>query len=75
MRVQYTIFWGGFRDMFTNDGRSLREGAARNFVRYVARRLAQHPEHTVEIINEADHGHHMGRFGRTGYPGSDSESG
>jgi hypothetical protein len=65
IRVQYTILWGAFGPMFANGDR-LRETPTRRFVQYAAERLRRHPEHVIEIINEADHGHHMGRFGREG---------
>jgi len=68
IRVQYTLLWGGFQPMFirAGDPPALHRASLRRFVDYAAERLARHPEHTVEIINEADHPYHMAGFGRQG---------
>ncbi len=59
IRVQYTILWGGFQDMFRS-GSDVRKTTLRKYIKAVAERLVDHPAHTIELINEADHGHHMG---------------
>jgi hypothetical protein len=65
VRVQYTVFWGAFAPMFMGPN-GLRREPAKLFLQYAASRLAAFPEHILEIINEADHGHHMASLGREG---------
>jgi len=66
IRVQYTIFWGGMQPLFTREGRDVLWGRVEPYLEDISRFFAQHPEHTLEIINEADHGHHLARLGEAG---------
>jgi hypothetical protein len=66
IRAQYTIFWGGMQPLFTREGREVRWERVRPYLRDLARFFRAHPEHTIEIINEADHGHHLARLGQDG---------
>ncbi len=62
VRPQLTLLWGGFQPMFVeNKGlKRLRDSALRNYLRAVCERLRNHSAVTVEIMNEIDHGHHLG---------------
>lgn len=62
VRPQLTLLWGGFQPMFVeNRGlKRLRENALGKYLRAVCERLRNHPAVTVEIMNEIDHGHHLG---------------
>ncbi len=62
VRPQLTLLWGGFQPMFVeNKGlKRLRENALGKYLRAVCERLRNHPAVTVELMNEIDHGHHLG---------------
>ncbi|MHA2337478.1 MAG: DUF4214 domain-containing protein [Candidatus Hodarchaeales archaeon] len=66
IRAQYTVFWGGMKPLFTNDGRSIKWKRVETYLGYVARFFANRRAHTIEVINEADHGHHLARLGQDG---------
>lgn len=66
IRAQYTIFWGGMQPLFTREGREVRWDRVEAYLEAIARFFASHPEHTLEIINEANHGHHLARLGQGG---------
>lgn len=78
MRAQYTIFWGGMQPLFTTGpngkpghppgegGRDIIWERVQTYLEDIARFFAKHPEHTLEIINECDHGHHLGKIGQSG---------
>jgi len=59
VRPQLTLLWGGFQPMFV-ENRRLRENALGKYLRAVCERLRNHPAVTVELMNEIDHGHHLG---------------
>ena len=59
VRPQLTLLWGGFQPLFVQN-RSLRENALGKYLRAVCERLRNHPAVTIEIMNEIDHGHHLG---------------
>jgi hypothetical protein len=64
LRVQYTILWGGTKALFTSrDGEELHMDKIRVYIKDVARLLSDFPEHTIEICNEINHGHHFARIG------------
>lgn len=66
IRAQYTIFWGGMQPLFTRQGAEVLWGRTGPYLLDIARFFREHPEHTIEIINEADHGHHLARLGQDG---------
>lgn len=78
IRAQYTIFWGGMQPLFTTGddgrpghppgegGRGIVWDRVERYLEDIAKFFAQHPEHPLEIINEADHGHHLGKLGQKG---------
>lgn len=67
IRAQYTILWGGTRALFTADnGSRVLWERLRGYLQQVAVFFSAFPEHTLEIINEADHGHHLARLGEDG---------
>jgi hypothetical protein len=59
VRPQLTLLWGGFQPLFVQN-RSVRENALGKYLRAVCERLRSHPAVTIEIMNEIDHGHHLG---------------
>lgn len=78
IHVQYTIFWGGMQPLFTRGadgkpghppgegGHTVMWDRVEEYVRYIGRFFKQHKTHAIEIINEADHGHHLAKQGFEG---------
>lgn len=78
IHVQYTIFWGGMQPLFTTgqDGKpghppgqggySVIWERVREYTQFVGRFFKEHQAHTLEIINECDHPHHLARLGFNG---------
>ncbi len=65
--VQYTVFWGGTRAIFTdNNGKIALYNRIRPYIKSVVKVLKESPTTIIEIINECDHGHHMARLGQEG---------
>jgi len=65
--VQYTVFWGGTRAIFTsNNGKDALYNRIRPYIKSVVKVLKETPTSIIEIINECDHGHHMARLGQAG---------
>lgn len=62
VRPQITLFWGGFQPMFRR-GNDVDLPAMKSFVRATMERSKNLPGVKWEIMNEADHGHHLAYVG------------
>jgi hypothetical protein len=75
--VQYTVFWGGMQPLFTLDANGKQQPPGHGghkviwerveeYCEYIGRFFKDHPVHTIEVINEADHFHHLAKLGCPG---------
>lgn len=61
IRPQITVFWGGFQPLF-KDGDDVRDSAMKKFLTDLITPFKGYPV-KWEIMNEADHGHHLNFVG------------